>query len=247
MTITIDGKACECEKGEFILHIARRNCIEIPTLCHHESLAGQGSCRLCIVEVIERGQGKIVTSCVYPVERECEVLTNSEKVRTQRGVILALLRDLAPDSDVIADLCRKYDAPAMPRLTALAAGKCILCGLCARACTELGAGAISTINRGVTKEVSTPYGEPNPVCIGCGSCAHVCPTGAIDMTETADTREIWGKKFELVKCSRCGAVIGTKQEIAYASWKSGEEEAALCAACRKKELSVTFMRTYGRD
>lgn len=245
MTITIDGKVCECEKGEFILQIARRNGFWIPTLCHHESLSGQGSCRVCIVEVIERGQSKIVTSCLYPVEKECEVLTNSEKVRTQRGVILALLRNLAPDSELIASMCKVYGAPKMPRLTALAAGKCILCGLCARACAELGTGAISTVNRGVTKEVSTPYGEPSPACIGCKSCANVCPTGAIDFTETADTREIWGKKFELVKCERCGAVIGTKEEIDYAAEKSGEEPDTLCAACRKKELSVTFMKTYG--
>ena len=51
MIITIDGKQCSCEKGEFLLQVARRNGIYIPTLCHHEALPGQGCCRVCIVEV----------------------------------------------------------------------------------------------------------------------------------------------------------------------------------------------------
>ena len=32
MTVTINGTPCSCEKGEFLLQIARRNGIEIPTL-----------------------------------------------------------------------------------------------------------------------------------------------------------------------------------------------------------------------
>ena len=42
MNITINGKICACEKGEFLLAVARRNGILIPTLCHHPALAGQG-------------------------------------------------------------------------------------------------------------------------------------------------------------------------------------------------------------
>ena len=108
MTITINGIPCECEKGEFILQIARRNGIEIPTLCHHDAIAGQGCCRLCIVELVARGRSQIVVSCVYPVDRECEVFTDSDKVRRQRGVILRLLEKRAPDSPEIKALCEKY-------------------------------------------------------------------------------------------------------------------------------------------
>ena len=89
MTITINGKPCACERGEFLLQVARRNGFEIPTLCHHEAIAGQGCCRLCIAEVVERGKGRIVVSCVFPVERECEVYTDSDKVRRERGMVLS--------------------------------------------------------------------------------------------------------------------------------------------------------------
>ena len=108
MKITINGTVCECEKGEFILQIARRNGIEIPALCYHDGFPGQGSCRVCIVEAVEKGRGRIVVSCVYPVERECEIYTDNEKVRRLRGMTLALLQKKAPDSPEIRALCEKY-------------------------------------------------------------------------------------------------------------------------------------------
>ena len=247
MMITINGHECECEKGEFLLQVAKRNGIEIPTLCHHEAIEGQGCCRLCIVEVIERGRGKIVVSCVYPIEHECEVLTDSEKVVRQRRMILNLLRARAPESSEIEELCEKYGAEKIDRFVRINESKCVLCGLCVKACNELSVGAISTAMRGIDKEVMPPYREPSEVCVGCGSCAAICPTNVIEITETDITRTIWGRTFDLVHCSRCGRVIGTPEEIAYAAEKSGEETATLCPECRKNELSVTMAQVYGRE
>ena len=245
MTVTINGTPCQCEKGEFLLQVARRNGIEIPTLCHHDAIAGQGCCRLCIVEVVERGRGRIVVSCVFPVERECEVFTDSEKVRRQRGMILRLLEKRAPESEEIKALCEKYGAPEIDRFVRVDGGKCVLCGLCVKACGELSVGAISTVNRGVTKEVATPYYEPSSVCVGCGSCAHVCPTGAIAVTETAEKRKIWGRTFRLVRCAHCGQVIGTEEEVAYAARRSGQEPDGLCGGCRREQMADVFAATYG--
>ena len=244
MIIRIDGKECQCEKGEYILTVARRNGIEIPTLCHHDSLAGQASCRLCIVEVTENGRSKIVVSCVYPIAMECDVETDSATIQKERGLILTLLQKRAPESEEIKALCEKYNAPKIDRLVKVDNEKCVMCGLCAKACAELSVGAISTVNRGVTKEVSTPYHEPSKVCVGCGSCARICPTGAIELVETEDTRTIWGKKFELVKCSRCGAVIGTKEEVAMAAERVGLEKAELCDDCRKKLIADELAAVY---
>ena len=46
-------------------------------------------------------------------------------------------------------------------------------------------------------------------CIGCGSCAQVCPTGAIRVEDRGNKRKIymWDKvisKFDLEKCEGCG-------------------------------------------
>ncbi len=247
MTITINGIPCACEKGEFLLQVARRNGIDIPTLCHHDAIEGQGCCRLCIVEVVERGRGKIVVSCVYPVEHECQVYTDSEKVRRQRGMILRLLEKRAPERPEIRALCEKYGAPEIDRFVKVDGGKCVLCGLCVKACGELSVGAISTVNRGITKEIATPYHEPSGVCVGCGSCASVCPTGAIDIEETEDTRTIWGKTFKLVRCARCGRVIGTPEEIAYAAEKAGQEPDQLCGDCRRAVMADVLAQTYGAE
>jgi NADH dehydrogenase/NADH:ubiquinone oxidoreductase subunit G len=244
MKIIIDGKSCECEKGEFIREVARRNGITIPGLCHHAGLPGQGCCRVCVVEVFEHGHGKIVVSCVYPIAGECEVFTKSELVRGQRGMTLALLAKRAPASAEIAALAKAYDAPDLHRLQA-GEGKCIMCGLCARACKELGAGAISTVNRGIEKEIATPYHEPNPACLGCGSCAAVCPTKAIDITETAAHRSIWDNEFKLKYCTRCGALLGTAEEIAFAEQKAGLESHDLCEICRKKKIALELAGVYG--
>lgn len=245
MNITINGKTCACEKGEFLLEVARRNDILIPTLCHHPALAGQGCCRVCLAEVDEGRGPKIVVSCVYPIQRECLVETESERVRKERGMVLALLRKRAPDSQRIAALCQLYQAPELPRLQAADSGKCILCGLCVRACGELSVGAISTVNRGVGKEIATPYHEESAVCVGCGSCASVCPTEAIPLTQTEDTRTIWGKTFQLVRCRRCGAVLGTREELELAARRSGQEPETLCERCRKAGIAQVLAAVYG--
>ncbi|MBQ0041453.1 MAG: (2Fe-2S)-binding protein [Clostridiales bacterium] len=244
MIIHIDGKECQCEKGEYILTVAQRNGIEIPTLCHHEAITGQACCRLCIVEVTEKTRSRIVVSCVYPVTDEITVATDSKKVQRERGLILSLLAKRAPESEEIKELCKKYSAPDIDRFVQLDNEKCVMCGLCAKACAELSVGAISTVNRGVTKEVSTPYHEESTVCVGCGSCARICPTGAIELVETENTRTIWGKSFDLVKCENCGAVIGTKEELEKAAKESGLEVDTLCADCRKEAMAQVLKDTY---
>lgn len=245
MKITINGNPCECEKGEYLLDVARRNGIQIPTLCRHAALGEQGSCRVCIVEVEENGKKRIVTACVYPVSRECSVETESEKVREQRGIILELLRKRAPDSPEIAALCEEYHAPKLERLRPLDSGKCVLCGLCVQACGKLGSGAINTMLRGTDKLVGTPYDEPSPDCVGCASCAEVCPTGHIVVTETTDTRTIWGRTFNLVHCAHCGAVIDTPESLALEAKRIGQPVPVLCTDCRQRYMADEMAHTFG--
>lgn len=245
MRVTIDQKPCECEKGEYLLTVAERNGIHIPTLCHHAALGEQGCCRVCIVEVAENGRKRIVTACVYPVSRECSVETDSEKVREQRGIILELLRRRAPDSPEITALCETYHAPKLERLRALDSGKCVLCGLCVQACGRLGSGAINTMLRGTEKLVGTPYDEPSPDCVGCASCAEVCPTGHIIVMETAETRTIWGKTFRLATCERCGAVLDTPEALALSAKRAGQPVPVLCEACRRMRMTDEMAHTFG--
>jgi NADH dehydrogenase/NADH:ubiquinone oxidoreductase subunit G len=253
--ITIDGKSCVCDPGEYLASVAARNDIFIPTLCGtNEALLGRGSCRVCIVEVVESSRKKIVASCIYPVMKPCEVFTNSERITRERGVILAFLQRLAPDSKRIADMARtygSYDIPELESLEVLTDGStCILCGLCVEACKMLGAEAISTVGRGVAKQVSTPYDDASPYCIGCASCAAVCPTGSIDTQTMDDVRVIWGREFRIVRCEVCGEEIGTEESLAYAEkrafaqrgsekpYQAGAQPQRLCSKHKSQQVAA---------
>jgi len=259
--VTINGKVYEAKKGEFLLEVCRRNRILIPTLCHHESLSGQGACRLCVVEINEGKGNQVVVSCVYPLNRDCKVFTESEKIKNLRKTILSMLITRAPQGDRLASLCQIYGVADNKRFTPPPIGgksadkrlaeACVLCGLCAKACASLGTGAISTVSRGVTKKVSTPYGEPSLDCIGCGSCAAICPTKAIECTEGKGHRSIWGRKFKLLRCVSCGKAFATEDEYVHALKKidAGIEVLlpgnVLCDVCRRKKSADVLAATYG--
>jgi predicted molibdopterin-dependent oxidoreductase YjgC len=57
---------------------------------------------------------------------------------------------------------------------------CLVCGLCSRVCEKvMGLSAISTVDWGVHKKVSSPFRRPTDVCVACGCCVNICPTGAM--------------------------------------------------------------------
>lgn len=245
MNIIIDGKRCEAQHGEYILNVAQRNNIHIPTLCHSEALPGIGSCRLCIVEVIEHNRSKVVTSCLYPITSEIEVLTNTKKIAEMRKTIIMLLYERSPKNEYIQKLCIEYGVESTGRFTGDKSDDCILCGLCVKACEEVGKYAISTVNRGVTKKVTTPYEEPSVDCIGCGACAFVCPTNTIKIEEGNGKRVIWNKTFTLLECQDCGEYFATREQYDYAVKKAGfEDDTILCDKCRKRLNSEKFKSIF---
>lgn len=246
LTITIDGKECTCEKGEYLYDVAKRNGIFIPVLCRSDAFGDhRACCRVCIVEMEDRGWRKVVTACVYPVEKECAFFTDSDKIKEDRAVVMALLAARAPQSDRIGQMARFFGAAdGFDRFVRLDGEKCILCGLCVQACDSLGTGAISTVNRGTDKAVDTPYSAPSKACIGCLSCANVCPTGAIEYESDATSRTIWNRTFALAFCEECGAVIGTEESVAHAAETAGAEAPRVCEACRKRAVAAGMMKTY---
>jgi NADH dehydrogenase/NADH:ubiquinone oxidoreductase subunit G len=235
--IIIDGKECEAEYGEYILQIARKNNIYIPTLCHSDALPGLGSCRLCVVEVIDRGWSKVVTSCIFPITKEVEVLTNSKRIKNIRKDLIMFLKARCTENEEVRKLAKAFEVEEerVNRFKENYSEDCVLCGLCVKSCEEIGAGAISTVNRGIFKKVATPYDEPSKECIGCATCANICPTNAIKVVDKDGQREIWSKKFNLVECEECGKYFATEEHLKYAYRRAGiKSEKILCEKCKRK-------------
>ena len=239
ITLIINGLKVTVPEGTTILEAARRLDVEIPTLCHHEGLSPQGSCRLCMVEIEQRGRRRLVASCMFPVAEGLVVETETEAVAGARRFVLGLLRDRCPRSEEIAALAARYGAKPFGRLPLGERDLCIHCDRCVRACEEEATGCIAFSFRGWERRVGGPFGEAPADCIGCGACAQVCPTGFIAVEEEGGMRKIWGKSFELLRCSACGKPFATREELVFQGLDEGD---LLCDRCRKREFAASFTR-----
>ena len=87
--LTIDGRPAAVPAGSTILEAARSLGIDTPTLCYLENLTPVNVCRVCVVEVA--GARVLAPACSRRVEPGMEVLTDSERVRHSRRLVLELL------------------------------------------------------------------------------------------------------------------------------------------------------------
>lgn len=85
----INGNECAFEPEETILTVARKNHIDIPTLCHLKGATPTGACRICVVEV-ERAR-TLLAACATPAVKNMVVHTESSKVVEARRMILQLM------------------------------------------------------------------------------------------------------------------------------------------------------------
>lgn len=150
--------------------------------------------------------------------------------------------------------------------------KCILCGLCVRACEEImGVGALGFVQRGFDTVVLPALGRPlqETGCISCGQCVSVCPTGALQEhlpmkkqipLQTEETDTICG--FCSMGCAQKTETCGTLAVKALPDREGPVNQGVLCmggkfgfsSACKeenklhtplKKSKSSSAVRTDG--
>lgn len=89
IVLTINGIRCAAQAGQTILQVAEANGIDIPTLCHHESVKHYGACGLCVVEA--KGSPKLMRACSTLAADGMELDTESKRVVQARKIALELL------------------------------------------------------------------------------------------------------------------------------------------------------------
>ena len=87
--LTINGIACTGESGETILEVARRAGIEIPTLCHDDSVAHYGACGVCVVEA--GNSPKLLRSCSTLAQDGMVINTEGKRAVQARKIAFELL------------------------------------------------------------------------------------------------------------------------------------------------------------
>ena len=108
--ITVDGQTVRVPEGATLLDACRQQGIDTPTLCYLENLTPVNVCRVCVVEV--EGSRTLVPSCSRKAEPGMTVVTDSDRVRTSRKMVLEFLASSADLSLASADVRRwmsRYD------------------------------------------------------------------------------------------------------------------------------------------
>ncbi|MCZ6844223.1 MAG: molybdopterin-dependent oxidoreductase [SAR324 cluster bacterium] len=84
-TFYLDNEPIEFEPGENVLAAALRHHREIPHYCYHPGLQVTAQCRMCLVDVVDMGNGrgmpKLQTSCSTAAAEGMKVDSQSEKVK----------------------------------------------------------------------------------------------------------------------------------------------------------------------
>ena len=169
--LEIDGKKVQAEKGKSILEAALENGIHIPTFCYDKQLKPYGACRLCMVEITKGKRTRLVASCVYTIEDNLMVKTDTEKIKKIRRMIIELLWPS------LSGLAKEYGVTKsrfFPKDT-----DCNLCGLCVRYCAEIKKlNAVYFKGRGIDREVVLVPDLMNE-CVYCRECFDLCAGGRI--------------------------------------------------------------------
>ena len=212
LRLKINNKEISAESGMTILEAAKRNGINIPSLCYMEGIHKFGACRICVVEV--EGARTLQAACMAEVRDGMVVHTNTKKVLKTRKILYELLLsdhsknclscnrnqscELQQLGDVLAITENRFNTGSVreqidisPSITR-DLSKCILCRRCITACKGIqGIGILDAQNRGFHTVIAPAMDMPlnDAKCSFCGQCTVVCPVGALK--ETDHITKVW--------------------------------------------------------
>ncbi|MCX6112944.1 MAG: FAD-dependent oxidoreductase [Proteobacteria bacterium] len=89
MKIDINGRSLDFNQGETILGVAKRNGIDIPTLCFDDRFKPYTSCFICIVK--DNKNGKLIPSCSIKATDGMSIITDDDEIKKIRKMALELM------------------------------------------------------------------------------------------------------------------------------------------------------------
>jgi NADH-quinone oxidoreductase subunit G len=232
--VIVNGQEMQLPEGAPLLQALIDEKIEVPHFCYHPGIGIEGSCRLCLVEVV--GQPKLATSCTVPVKEGMEVKTQSAPVeKARKGVLEFFLINHPLD----CPFCDKGGECPLQNYTmdsqqdgsrfefekeqkdkhqsigdhiVLDKERCVLCNRCVRFGRNLGGKEeLSIQHRGSHAEIFIPEGTQ--LTNGyTGNLADICPVGALTTKEYRFQARPWELK---TINSICGCSVGCNVE----AWK----------------------------
>ena len=89
---SIDNKVVIAQEGETIWQVAKKNGTTLPHLCYADKpgYRADGNCRACMVSI--EGERVLAASCLRKPVDGMKVLTNDERSKKSREMVLELLR-----------------------------------------------------------------------------------------------------------------------------------------------------------
>lgn len=227
VTLTINGKAVEAQKGELVIDVAERAGVYIPHFCYHPRMASVGMCRMCIVD-IDTGRGPALQpSCMIEVAPDMVVNTESDVTKkAQDGVLEFLLLNhpldcpvcdkggecplqdqtvaYGPGESRFVEEKRHYAKPiAISDNVYLDRERCILCDRCTRFAADVaGDPLIHFTGRGSHTEVATFPDEPFSSYFS-GNTVQICPVGALTAKPYRFRARPWDLDETESTCTSC--------------------------------------------
>ncbi len=226
----IDGEPVEYKPGEKVLSAALRCGKIIPHYCYHPGMSIVATCRMCLVDVVDLGNGrpapKLQTACSVDATEGMKIETFNQKVEEGRKLVNEFLLINHPlDCPIcdqsgectLQDYAFKYGSGKsemdyskrvngwrdIGTFVALERNRCIQCSRCDRFTREItGTNEFGMFNRGHELTVDTYTDRPMTNKFQ-GNMADICPVGAITEKEFRFKRRVWKLKKNHSICTGC--------------------------------------------
>ena len=270
INFTINGKEVIAQKGETILTVARREGIDIPTMCYLTKVSPIASCRMCVVEA-DNTDG-FVLSCQTPPVEGVSITTHTDELKRHRDNIMSLYAVNHPLECGVCDKSGECDLQNKTLEFGTATQNfsvrdqkrtiqdwgmiqydpslCILCEKCVSTCNEaIGDDAIEVKYGGYGSHIGLKDITADTLdCTFCGECISVCPVGALVSSEFKYSANAWESQSIPASCAHCSGgcalYYDVKDESRITRVQNDYEVMSLCGAGR---FGFDFQNTAKND